>query len=810
MRRFFMAMILATVADSLFAINYSFAGRAMNSTGEPQEFATYRIYSLADTLKPVTYGVTAEDGVFSGQLERPGKYRARVSVVGLKDAVREFAVSESSPAADLGAMECGDAGNLLGEVTVTATRPLVVKEIDRIGYDVQADLESRTSNLDEVLRKVPLVSVEPDGTIKVKGSSNFKIYKNGRPNNSFTQNAKEIFKAIPASMIKKIEVITDPGAREDAEGIGAILNIVTVQGSSIKGMMANVGLSYSTHNNIPTPNLWGSAQIDKVTFSLYGGGNIINRRSSRTESESVGIYEDSGNISRTSNRGRSKGGVTWWGTEASFEPDTLNLFTLEFGGYYYGADSYSRGRNSLTAQDGSLIYSYEENRRTRPTSYLDFNGSLSYQRSTRRKGETLTLSYMVSTTGQHSDSETEYVDPFNMPVAYDGILSNYKLNFVEHTVQANWVRPFRKIHTVELGMKYIFRNNTSKTTIDYLGTDMSPVTDFTHRTHIMAAFADYRVRLGKFSLRGGLRYEFSRLSAKFADGTSPDFGSNLSDLVPNAAVSYDINDANNLKFSYSARINRPGINYLNPAVTETPNSTSQGNPELGSARHNTLSLNYSLMSRKVTLDANVGYTFADNAIISVIDVVDDHTYSGYANAGKNRSFDTSAFVQWMAGSKTTVMFNLGANYVSIKNPSMGISKRGWMPNAYTRITQRLPWKLSASLGAYYWGGSIDLYSRFQSVGISNLYYNISLNRNFLKEDRLSVRLSVQNPFYSSRRKSKSETFNTSYRTVTYNYNFNPTAFNLSVSYRFGSMNSVVKKTAAKISNDDLVGRKSEQ
>lgn len=67
-----MAMILATVADSLFAINYSFAGRAMNSTGEPQEFATYRIYSLADTLKPVTYGVTAVDGVFSGQLERPG------------------------------------------------------------------------------------------------------------------------------------------------------------------------------------------------------------------------------------------------------------------------------------------------------------------------------------------------------------------------------------------------------------------------------------------------------------------------------------------------------------------------------------------------------------------------------------------------------------------------------------------------------------------------------------------------------------------------------------------------------------------
>ena len=86
---------------------------------------------------------------------------------------------------------------MLGEITVTAVRPVVTKEIDRIGYDVQADDESKTSTLEEMLRKVPLVSVDTDGTITVKGSSDFKIYKNGRPNNSFTKNAKDIFKAIP-------------------------------------------------------------------------------------------------------------------------------------------------------------------------------------------------------------------------------------------------------------------------------------------------------------------------------------------------------------------------------------------------------------------------------------------------------------------------------------------------------------------------------------------------------------------------------------------------------------------------------------
>ena len=98
--------------------------------------------------------------------------------------------------------------------------------------------------LDETLNKVPLVSVDPDGTIKVNGSTSFKIYKNGRPNNSYSNNAKEIFKALPASMIQKIEVITDPGAREDAEGTTAILNIITVKNVITKGAMGNVGLAH--------------------------------------------------------------------------------------------------------------------------------------------------------------------------------------------------------------------------------------------------------------------------------------------------------------------------------------------------------------------------------------------------------------------------------------------------------------------------------------------------------------------------------------------------------------------------------------
>lgn len=215
-------------------------------------------------------------------------------------------LKSSSPKADLGTIITSTADNLLEEVVVTAQKPLVTKEIDRIGYDVQADPDSKTNQLDEMLKRVPLVSVESDGTIKVKGSTGFKIYKNGRPNNSFTKNAKDIFKAIPASMIKKIEVITDPGAREDAEGTSAILNIVTIENTTIKGVMGNVGVNYR-NPGLPTPNLWLSSQIDKVTLSFYGGGNIMTKRNFKSRSESLTHYDDSGNELRTESESDGKG-----------------------------------------------------------------------------------------------------------------------------------------------------------------------------------------------------------------------------------------------------------------------------------------------------------------------------------------------------------------------------------------------------------------------------------------------------------------------------------------------------------------------
>lgn len=178
-------------------------------------------------------------------------------------------------------------------VTVKAQRQFIKQEIDRIGYDVQADEESKTLTVLDLLRKVPMVAVDGEDNIKVKGNSNYKIYKNGHPDPSLTKNAKEILKSIPASMVKRIEVITDPGAREDAEGVDAILNIVMMDGRSFNGVTGGVNLSYST---LKAPSVSGNmtTQIGKAILSIDAGYNKMTEKSSTNIQDTERTYLTSG------------------------------------------------------------------------------------------------------------------------------------------------------------------------------------------------------------------------------------------------------------------------------------------------------------------------------------------------------------------------------------------------------------------------------------------------------------------------------------------------------------------------------------
>lgn len=169
-------MLLTATGASSFSLKL----RAVDSQGDPEAYATCRIYSATDSTRSVAAGITDSLGYYKATLPSAGNYRVILEVPGKDAAARQFSLSDTNPDTDLGDMTSGVSE--LGEIVVTAQRPLVVRELDRIGYDVQADEDSKTVTVNEILKKVPMVNVDSEGNITINGSSDFKIYKNGRPN----------------------------------------------------------------------------------------------------------------------------------------------------------------------------------------------------------------------------------------------------------------------------------------------------------------------------------------------------------------------------------------------------------------------------------------------------------------------------------------------------------------------------------------------------------------------------------------------------------------------------------------------------
>ena len=434
-------------------------------------------------------------------------------------------------------------------------------------------------------------------------------------------------------------------------------------------------------------------------------------------------------------------------------------------------------------------------------SHQSWNGRLDYEHKTRRQGERITLSYMLALTRQHTDQENTYGDMLNTPFTYDSSLQSSRERFTEHTLQADWLRPLGKGHQIEVGAKYIDRSNTSHHTQDFHGALLQSSDDFSHATRVLGAYADYIYNKEKWSARAGLRYEYSYMRGSYPDGKGETFRHRLGDWVPQASLKYQLTDAQSLKLNYTTSINRPGIDYLNPAVDTSPTIVQQGNPQLVSARTQRVSLTYMYIGRRLTLQLAPGYHFVRNGIASVQTARGDVRYLTYDNVQRYRRATLEQYVQWKPTDKTTLVLNNTLRYEHYENPNLDYRNHGWSDNVYANLTQKLPWRLQLSL-SYYAKIGHNPTSVYYTMHSWYGYYG-SLQRSFLKDDRLTVRLMANDPF---RRYTKytDEAVNGDFRDLGTSLR-RGRQFALSVSYRFGSLKASVKKTEHSIENDDVVG-----
>ena len=684
-------------------------------------------------------------------------------------------------------------------VVIKAQKQLIKQEIDRIAYDVQSDEESKTQTVIDMLRKVPMVTVDGQDNILVKGNSSFKVYKNGHLDPSLTKNAKEVLKAMPAMMVKRIEVITDPGAREDAEGVDAILNIVMVNGSKMQGITGVVSASYTSLSH---PNFYTSltGQMGKLLLSVDYGFSKMTDKDSYNRTEVDRTYLNTGNRMLSNSESSNPGDIHYTNLNASYDIDSLNLISASFGGYFYKLNVQGDGSTWL-GHDDQPIYSYNNHYWMPGYQHHSWNGRLDYEHKTQRKGERLTLSYMLALTRQHTDQENTYTELMNVPFPYSGSMMKERERFTEHTFQADWLRPLGKGHQLEIGAKYIDRNNNSHNTQDFYDTDMLTSNEFQHTTRVLAGYADYIYKRNKWSARAGLRYEYSFMQGSYPDGKGESFDKHLGDWVPQATLKYQLTDAQSLKLNYTTSINRPGISYLNPAASITPTVVSQGNPNLESSHTQRLSLIYSYILPKLTFQFAPAYSFSSGGISSVQTAKGDIRYTTYDNILRYRRFSVEQYVQWKPFDGTTLIINNNLRYEHNENPNLGYCTHGWSDIGYVHLTQKLPWKLRLYLSV---NGKIG-HSPSGVYYIQHSWYNYyaSLQRSFLKGDRLTVRLGANSPF-DKYLPSVAETVNGNYRDYQQSWN-RGRCFTISVNWRFGSLKSSVKKTEHSIENDDVVG-----
>lgn len=793
---------------------------SLTQEGEP--YATIKIVKKEAPAKALKMLVTDMKGQFQEKVPGTGNFVMTITSVGRTPIVKDFSVKAGEKLVDFGTLYIVDASNELGQVEIVAQKPLVKADIDKIEYNVQDDPDAQSNSVLEMLRKVPLVTVDGEDNIQVNGSSSFKVYVNGKPNNMMSNNPTEVLKSMPANSIKHIEVITNPGPKYDAEGVGGILNIVTV-GSGLEGYTATFSANVS--NRGAGGGAFGTIKSGKLTVGARYNYNDQPRNYSSGSQHVTpeAVTENSSNLDYDgSNKGH--GSFQSGSMEASYEIDTLRLVTMSFG--LWGGGNKSNGSTDYIATfpeniNAAPIYSYSAFNRSK-SSWYSIDGGIDYQRLFKVKDRMLTFSYKINTRPQTSDSYTEYeIDNGYNPdwADYLNRLKNQhndgEQNTTEHTFQADYTTPIGKLHTLEAGAKYILRNNSSED--DRFDADdtgkyeynKDQSSHYKHLNDIIAAYLGYGLKVKRLSGRLGLRYEHTIQDVKYLVGRGEDFTKNFDDVVPSASIGYKLTDMSNLRLGYNMRIYRPGIWSLNPYLNDTdPSYISQGNPKLDSEKSHAFNLSYSNFTQKFNINISARYSFTNNSIENVTRLMPDTEieglknptgkdvlYSTYANIGKTRYASVNGYVNWNATPRTRIYMNMSGNYSYLEG-SEGMRNDGWSLFAYGGAQQTLPhdWRISLNVfGQTPW-------IMLQGKGSSFFDYGLSVNKSFL-DKRLTLSAFASN-FFKKYMDQSSTTEGSGFIRES-NYKYSRQRFGISVSYRIGELKASVKKAARTISNDDV-------
>lgn len=788
------------------AATYSVQATAIEAmNAEPLAGASYSIYSARDTVTPLLSGVTDADGVVNQQLEAPGQYTLRITYVGLQEARCAFTCSAEVPAARLGAVALLPSGQVLEEVVVTGKRPIIETSGDKVAYNMDEDPASQTNSVLEMLRKVPMVSVDGNDNIYINGQQNFKIYVNGKEDPMLSQNASMVLKNLPASSVVKVEVILEPGAKYDAEGVAGILNIVTVGKKSAEGYLATLTAGITNrHTNV---GAYARTKINKVTASVDVGYSNTAIAADVENNATMDRYtsqpDGSESLNSQSIIQKQKNQFISGTLQLSWEPDTLNLFTLSANSFGIWGRTWF---NTFTqyfpvATRPDVLWSNRQNM-TGDWTWSSLTVNAGYQHNFDMKGHNIVLSYQYvhgwDTQELWQSIEAQEVIDNSLTYDYSDAPTN------EHTVQLDYTNPLSSVLLLETGAKGIFRRNSSDgytltgSSWDNLIKDNDNTVKLSQYQDVAAVYASLTARYKGWAVKGGLRYEFTHMGVDFHTPGYDNYSSYLNDWVPNGSVSYTIAPAQTLHASYQMRIRRPSVNELNPhRVVIFPGMEQSGNPDLTSEVNHNVALQYSNFAGRVGWNIRASYSFSDNQIDQLFSQEGDMLHCTYINSGSEKVVGLTGYMRYAPSQKFSFSVNAQANYLYYSFTGQNLKNHGWMYGLGGDVNYTMPWAIQAN--AY--GGWQTRAVNVQGWRSGYYYYGLSFSRAFLKGDKLKLTVSTQN--FATPTFTFKQYMNTGNSCVFMGMHAKAWSVGLSVSYTLGSMSTDVKRTSTSIQNTDV-------
>lgn len=556
----------------------------------------YATVSFKNTTTNQLFGaMTDASGTFTFEIT-PGEYSGEIELMSYKKVV--IAPKKYTENSTLGTFILEGDISQLQDVVVIAEKSTVDIKLDKRVYNVGKDMMVKGGTVSDVLDNVPSVTVDTEGNVALRGNENVRILIDGKPSGLAGINVADALKLLPADAVEKVEVITNPSARYDAEGGGGIINIVLRKGKS-NGVNGSIILSTGDPENYGVSTSLNKKGTNFNLFSNFGYNYRNNPGNSLTNAE---YFNSNGTTNRFINERRTNERLSE-GYNANFGIDLFLNKTLTWTNALTFRES--NGKNP----DNVFFYNFDafENPtfvRNRLNDAKSDEFSIEYTSNFTKKfekdGHQLNVDIAVS---QNRENENATIT--------DQIIGNPSSIFTETTtnkqsqqrnlLQADYVLPIGKDGRFEAGYRGSFQEGITEF-------EIVPTSSYSntleYNEYVNSLYTQYGSKINKFSYFLGLRFEDSNIDVNSL--TTRDFNNKkYNNLFPSATLNYEISDKSSLSISYSKRINRPRGRFLNPFSTYSSNiNIFQGNPDLDPSLTDAIDLGYLTKWNKITFSTS--------------------------------------------------------------------------------------------------------------------------------------------------------------------------------------------------------------